>query len=120
MLDTLHSLDTVVTLGGDAFFKTGFTPRSVRLPPYRPPCLKVAHLFKLVDANEASRNAFGPILIYLGSKRLKPLRGISRESVSQRSIELFELFVFNFGNVPHFLNDLVDALPADVQAVDSQ
>lgn len=113
-------MDTVATLGVEAFFNTGFVPRSVKLPPYRPPCRNVAHLFKFVDAYDDSRNAFGPILIYFGSKRLKPLSGISRESLSQRSTELVELIDLILVNVLQLLSDFVIELPACVQADDSQ
>lgn len=114
----LNSLDTVATLGGDAFFNTRFVPLSVKLPPYRPPCRNVAHLFILAAAKVDSRNAFGPMLMYFGSNRLKPFRGISRESGS--SIEWVEVLDLFLGNVPHFLSGLLRVLPANVQADDSQ
>lgn len=121
----LNSFETVATLGGVAFFKTGFVPRSkllLKLPPYRPPCRNVAHLLILAAANVDSRNAFGPMLTYFGSKRLKPFNEISRESAASthRSIELFELFAFALVNVLNFLSVLFVALPAKVQADESQ
>lgn len=42
-----------------------------------------------------SRNAFGPMLIYFGSKRLKPSEGISRDTASLLSNELFDFDVFD-------------------------
>lgn len=119
----LNSLVTVATLGGGAFFNTGFVPRSKlppKLPPYRPPCRNVAHLLILVTfANDDSRNAFGPMLTYLGSKRLKPFNGISRESGSL-SMELVDALVFALVSVLNFLSFLYCALPAVEQADESQ
>lgn len=53
---------------------------TLRLPPYRPPWRKVAHLLGAA-LNVESRNAFGPMLTYFGSNRLKPLSGTSRVSL---------------------------------------
>lgn len=124
---TLNSFETVATLGGGAFFKTAppFVPRSkllLKLPPYRPPCRNVAHLFTFAGANDESRNCFGPIDTYFGSKRLNPFNGISRESVSQLFSELFELFDFALVRVLNFFSVLFVALPAlpNVQADESQ
>lgn len=118
----LNSFETVATLGGIAFFNTGFAPRSklpLKLPPYRPPCRSVAHLLTFVTlANVDSRNAFGPMLTYFGSKRLKPFNGISRESGS--SIELVDTLDFALVSVLNFLSFLFSALPATEQADESQ
>lgn len=121
--DVWNSFETVATLGGVTFF--GLVPRSkllLKLPPYRPPCRNVAHLLTFVDANVDSRNAFGPMLTYFGSKRLKPFNGTSRESAESihPSSELFELFTFALVNVLNFLSVLFVALPAKVQADESQ
>lgn len=57
-------------------------------PPYRPPCglPKVAHLFAVAAASTLKLllplTAFGPMLMYLGSKRLKLLFVTSRGSLS--------------------------------------
>lgn len=119
----LNSLDTVDTLGGGAFFNTGFVPRSklpLKLPPYRPPCRSVAHLLTLDTlAKVDSRIAFGPMLTYLGSKRLKPFNDTSRESGSI-SIELVDTLGFGFVSVLNFLSFLFCALPAVEQADESQ
>lgn len=89
-------------------------------PPYRPPDRNVAHLFAAAVAteNDDSRICFGPMLMYFGSKRLKPFIATSRDSFSVSSIELFE---FNFfDNVFVFDSNLFE-LPADaLQAGDSQ
>lgn len=81
----------------------------------------MAHLFAAADAaeNDDSRNCFGPMLIYLGSKRLKPLSVISRDSGSVWSIEFVELSFF--GNVFVLVSNLFE-LPADttLQAGESQ
>lgn len=61
-----------------------------------------------------SRNAFGPILIYFGSKRLNPFKGTSRETPSLLSNELFDFDVFDNLSV-------LFKLPAEnVQADESQ
>lgn len=119
----LNSLDTVDTLGGGAFFNTGFVPRSklpLKLPPYRPPCRNVAHLLTFdTFANVDSRIAFGPMLTYFGSKRLNPFSDTSRESGSI-SIELVDTLDFALVSVLNFLSFLFCALPAVEQADESQ
>lgn len=83
-----NSFETVDTVGGCGFFTGPFTattggacglprndPNLDALFPYRPPCLNVAHLLTLAEGicPKGLRFALGPMLMYLGSKRLKPL-----------------------------------------------
>lgn len=127
--DCRYSLVTVEMLGVSAFFNCGvfniplfsLLPKPLpNPPPYRPPERNVAHLFAAAVAieNDESRICFGPMLMYFGSKRLKPFIATSRDSFSVSSIELFE---FNFfDNVFVFDSNLFE-LPADaLQAGDSQ
>lgn len=68
--------------------------------------------------NVESRNAFGPMLMYLGSKRLKPFSVTSRDSGSVWSMELVELSFFV--NVFVDVSNLFELPAGRVQAGDSQ
>lgn len=67
-------------------------------PPNLPPCFKVAHLFGFVE--RLFRRFFGPMLTYLGSKRLKLLPVTSRGSTpssKSKTKKMKEIRLSDFG-----------------------